>query len=134
MVASVIFYRRLTKTQCDELNSLGWGSDIGLAYMNAQPVGDRLPTYEGAIAFDLFEVACETTETDNEYIFEVMNSFNGPWYMSEGFKSFTKFPRSMCVGDIVFNVGTNEWFYVASFGFEPVTDEAFIAYLTKKIA
>ncbi len=130
----VVFYRNLSKAQTDELNSLGWGSDIGIAYMESQPIGeDKLPTYEGAIKFDLFEKACETVAEDKEYIFDIMNNAEGPWYMHECFKSFTPFPRSMSVGDIVANVITGQWFYVASFGFEPVTDEAFITYLKGKL-
>jgi hypothetical protein len=134
MTRYVVFFRALSDAQRDELNAGGWSSPIGMAYADAEPVGERLPKYDGAIEFDLFELAATVRDCeDKDELWDRMQNRGPNWTCEVTVRAFTDFPRSMSKGDVVYDLDGGEWTYVASFGFEPVTDEAFVAHLRGKL-
>ncbi|AGR48105.1 hypothetical protein SmphiM12_473 [Sinorhizobium phage phiM12] len=133
MSAFVVFYRRMSDAQIDQLHAVGcWsGSEAGIAYLDSEPRGEREPKYEGAIKHDTFEMAALVKDCDDKD--ELYDRMNSEWRFDMMTTCHTDFPRSMSKGDVVYAPDTNEWYYVAGFGFEPITDAKFIDYLMKKI-
>jgi hypothetical protein len=56
---------------------------------------------------------------DLDHVFESMNSFDCAWYDKSNVKCLEK-DRSMCVGDIAFDLDEQQAYYVASVGFVKV--------------
>jgi len=110
---ATIFYIELTYAQRDELNAGGWASQIGKAYLAAR---------DGKIDFanfDLFVKAATMDAPSAENIWLGMQNGNKPWTMKSWITSFTRFSRSMDVGDIiVWEDGKRE--RCASMGFETI--------------
>lgn len=134
MTRYVVFFRALTEAQRDELNAGGWSSPIGIAYADCEPFLDKPASYAGAIDFDLFEVAAYVRDCDdkNELWHRMQN--RGPsWTCEVTVRAFTDFPRSMSKGDVIYDADAGEWTYVATTGYEPLTDDAFIEYLHGKL-
>mgnify|MGYP001333917886 CR=1 FL=1 len=134
MTNYVVFYRTLTEEQRGEVNSGGWETPVGKAYLDCEPIISNPPQYAGAMEFDLFELAAVAREVeDKEELYHRMQNHEASWTEDSKIQSFSSFPRSMSVGDVVYDVGAEEWSYVASFGFEPVQDETFVAHLRNKL-
>ncbi len=92
---ATIFYVELTHAQHDELNAGGWGSQIGKAYLAAR---------DGKIDFanfDLFVKAATMEASGPEAIWLAMQNRDKPWSMNPDITSYTRFSRSMDVGDII---------------------------------
>lgn len=123
-----VFFRQLTRAQSDQLNREGWGSEIGKAYMDADCIGDRAPTYEGAIKLGLYEMVTQlTTDEGLDFVWAAIQNYDTPW--TDRFPKFTMFPRSMATGDIIYDRLADKFFIVAGIGFRELTDEAMINHL-----
>ncbi len=135
MTNYVVFFRAMTEAQRDELNGAGggWSSPLGAAYLDCEPDRDIVPSYAGAIEFDLFEMAAFVRDcADKNELWCRMQNRGPSWTCEPTIRAFTDFPRSMSKGDVIYDADLGEWSYVAT-GFEPVTDEAFIEYLHDKL-
>lgn len=116
---ATVFYVELTDDQVKDLNSNGWGSDIGRAYMSAK---------DGRITEDnrrLFRRAADLDAKENEEVWRRLQNGmhnHGVWRADPDIACRTGFPRSMDVGDLIFwEDGRIE--RCAAMGFEPVAPE-----------
>lgn len=132
----IVFFRRMTEAQRDELNAPGggWSSPLGSAYLDCEPDrGDVVPSYAGAIEFDLFEKAAFVRDcSDKNELWRRMQNRGPSWTCEPTVRAFTDYPRSMSKGDVVFEPESGEWSYVSS-GFTTLEDEAFIEFLRGKL-
>ncbi len=111
---ATVYYIELTKVQIDELNATGWNSPIGKAYLAARD--GRIDSTN----FDLLTKAATFEFADSaEHIWISLQNREEPWTTFDFITSYTTFPRSMDVGDIiVWEDSTRE--RCASMGFEPI--------------
>lgn len=135
MTSHVVFFRRLSDEQREKVNASGWSSNLGSAYLDSEGNRHQAPCYEGAIEFDLFEVAAVVRDADDiELLWSRMQNRGPSWSCEPTVKALTDFPRSMSAGDVVYSVEQAKWHYAAiPFGFKTVDDTAFVAYLMTKI-
>jgi hypothetical protein len=136
MTDYIVFFRRMTDAQRDELNAAGrgWSSPLGEAYLDCEPDrSDVVPSYAGAIEFDLFEnTATIRNCKDKNVLYRLMQNHGANWSCEPSVRAFTDFPRSMSKGDVIYEPESGEWSYVSS-SFTRLEDEAFIDFLRGKL-
>jgi hypothetical protein len=136
MTDYIVFFRSMSEAQRDELNAagLGWSSPLGAAYLDCEPNReDVVPSYAGAIEFDLFEKAASISNCeDRNALWSLMQNRGANWSCEPSVRAHTDFPRSMSKGDVVYEPESGEWSYVSS-GFTKLEDEAFIDFLRAKL-
>lgn len=135
MTDYIVFFRSLNEDQRAEVNRDGWSSPVGEAYHEAEADRDHVPEYSGAIKFDLFELAASVRDcSDRDELWSRMQNRGANWTCEPTVRAFTDFPRSMSAGDVIYDADVGEWSYAgAPFGFEPITDTAFIDHLRAKL-
>jgi hypothetical protein len=134
MTDYIVFFRSMTEAQRDELNAGGWSSTIGGAYLDCEPNReDVVPSYAGAIEFDLFEKAASVRDCeDKNAVYSLMQNHGANWSCEPTVRAYTDFPRSMSKGDVIYEPESGEWSYVSS-GFSKLEDEAFVDFLRGKL-
>lgn len=126
------YYRLLTAEQTKDVNNKGWfGSEFGKAYLAAEPHGEEKPVYDGAIKFDMYELATTLYAPNKSGVYASLQNLDTPW--TDHYPTYTTFPRSMSVGDIIFDLAEQTFFYVDQIGFDKVRDPAMIEYLNTKM-
>ena len=136
MTDYIVYYRRLSDEQRDEVNRDGWSSRVGTAYLDSEGTYKQGPEYSGAIEFDLLEVAALVRGcADRDELWSRMQNRGANWSCEPTVCAFTDFPRSMSVGDVIYDTESGEWSYAdTSFGFATITDDTFIEHLRAKTA
>jgi len=128
----IVFFRLMNDEQTKDVNNKGWfGSEFGKAYLAAEPHGEEKPVYDGAITFDLFELATSLNAQNKSAVYAALQNHDAPW--TDHYPAFTSFPRSMSVGDIIFDRTDGHFYYVDQIGFNKVRDPEMIGYLSLKI-
>ena len=108
--------------------------DAPLVYFDATmfPNDDSI---DKAIQAGLYEkaavVSFDVRQPDAEMVWTTIQNLDEPWTKSPNVEVITTFPRSMMVGDIIYDHDADAWAFVASFGFEPVWQESSIDKLTE---
>lgn len=136
-----VFYIELSDEQTAAVNAKGWaGTEEGLAYLDAtlgKPCNPdkamKLGLYEKAAVFNIEKAR---TDMDADEAFDYVWSFlqntdRGSWSDGEivgGGKSnliecHTERPRSMMVGDIIYDHMSDRWAVTRSIGFEAVDQD-----------
>lgn len=136
-----VFYISLTEDQRRQMNSEGWDGTIGTAYLDAKGEFGRGPYYGGSIQLDLFELAAEITaivmegDVGPDQVWSMLQNHHSNWSdnLPKGIETYTSFPRSMDIGDIVYSHSKGKWYRCASIGFDEIEYETdLIEYLTEK--
>lgn len=125
MKCTALFYN-LTQAQTDEINSKGWGCQVGHAYMGVY-AGNYLP----ALRENLFEKTATLDVTELEDVFETLQNLteNG-WRSLATVTRHTENTRSMMTGDVIYVHETKQFHKVAGVGFEVLSDPEVVAEFT----
>ena len=92
---ATVYFIELTKQQHDEINKLGWNSDLGKRYLAAKNGNiDRTNV-------DLFKPAAVLDAKDAEAIWKTLQNTAEPWEVNNSISILTGFPRSMDIGDLI---------------------------------
>ena len=90
-----VYYVELTHAQHDELNSKGWDSEIGRAYLRAK---------DGEVDdsnVSLFKPAARLAAEHAEAVWMILQNGQIAWRHRDDVEVLTNFCRSMDVGDVI---------------------------------
>lgn len=103
----------------------GWEAPDMKAYADLSifPKEENVPALiKGAIEHGLLKPAAKLAARDAEVAFVMLQSHERPWRENVAIECLTQRPRSMSVGDIIYEEDTDTWMLCMSMGFHEITD------------
>jgi len=125
-----VFFYKVTEAQREEINTKGWDSPIGAAYLDIT-ASRQLPAFKAVTEFDLYEHATTITVDDIEHVYTLLQNHKKPWTAS--YPCHTDFPRSFSVGDVIWHKDTDSFYWCAPMGFMEIHNYELIGYLKGKV-
>jgi hypothetical protein len=135
MANMIAFFVTLNENQRFEINCRGWDCPAGKAYADMaikRYEEDEEPDFSDVMEQDMFKMAAGGNFADLGNVFERLQNFETNWSESGDIIYHIDCPRSMCVGDVIWNKDTDQYFRVASIGFTDIKNSKFKQYLNEK--